>query len=420
VSWHAWTKKLAAEAKKWDSLLLANRMKNEFGILGGGQLALMLAHASTRMGIKPIILAETSISPAAQVYSGSICGALGNPDVLSRLFSQVQKVVFENEFVNCQILRDLSSPRNIRFFPSLEIISQLQDKLNQKRILEECGIPSAAFEVMVSPRSPQFQAQFEAIIKKWDGLVVLKWARMGYDGKGVYLVDEIEPDLSSVRTFCLEAEKSQSVVYAEKKVKFRRELAVVGVRSITGEFLAYPLVVSEQENGICSRVYGPATSVGVSPILENISHEYARRVAERLGYEGTFAIEYFETHSGELWVNEIAPRVHNSGHYTQNACATDQFENHWRAILGMPLGSVHAAPGFAMVNLLGPDDLNSELPLVIPFPQPKMHLHWYGKKGSRPKRKLGHLNGVVQRIEELNELLKDLENVRNQWREANR
>ena len=157
---------------------------------------------------------------------------------------------------------------------------------------------------------------------------------------------------------------------------------------------------------------------GVDSWLEAEARQYAHLLSTRVGLNGAFGIEFFETQKGELLVNEIAPRVHNSGHYTQNACMTDQFENHLRAVLGWPLGSVRSQEAFAMLNLLGSSHSNSHIhthSMTLPVPGPQTYLHWYGKKESKPGRKLGHLNGVAESVEELECVLKELESCEQNW-----
>ena len=171
---------------------------------------------------------------------------------------------------------------------------------------------------------------------------------------------DLATQLPQIMEFCGHAIDRGLSLFAESLVPFKQELAIIGCRSITGEFMSYPLVLSEQRNGICWDVTGPATALGVDPSLAAQAAVFARAVAEAAQIVGCFALEFFETADGKLWVNEMAPRVHNSGHYTQDACATSQFENHWRAVLGLPLGAADARPAFVMGNLLGPEGL--ELP----------------------------------------------------------
>ena len=393
-----------------------HQRENRVGIIGGGQLGLMLADAASRLGFKPIVLTEHSDDPAAFHHNEAILGSWKDPSVLERLFSQVKRVVFENEFIDCDLLRQVGSEFGIEFIPDLPAISLFQDKLKQKQLLKSLNIPTADFFQCSDSLNLEGKAGFEKG-------AVLKWARMGYDGKGVLFLnsetpsDQINNERIKIQEFFSQAQKRQSAVYAEQYIPFKRELAVIAVYSRNKEFKAYPLMISEQKRGICSVVYGPATALGVSPEQEQKAWTYARQIAESANLVGTFAIEFFETINGSLIVNEIAPRVHNSGHYTQNSGMSDQFENHWRAVLGWPLGTTLPRSGaMAMVNLLGPSfPVSRERAQVRPVPGPRGHLHWYSKRDIRPERKVGHLNGSVKEVAELPDLLQELKGSAEAW-----
>ncbi len=384
------------------------------GIMGGGQLAFMLAHAAFRMGLKPIVLAEDAVSPAGKVFTDAIFGSPQDREALELFFTQATHIIFENEFVDCRLLREVAEGKGITFLPSLDAISRFQDKLEQKKILFELDIPTADYFILNFQES--LKDQLSKIIWELGGSCVLKWSRMGYDGKGVLVVNDLQESLSRIESFVQEAQKKKSAVYAERKIQFKRELAMVSSYSTRGEFLSYPLVVSEQKNGICFQVTGPATQLGVSLSNEQRVESYMQKIAQSAQLIGSFAMELFETQQGELIVNEIAPRVHNSGHYTQNACATDQFENHWRAVLGMPLGQVQARSCFAMLNLLGPDfPVQSEKKGALPSPGSRGHLHWYHKTEIRPGRKLGHLNAVAESMRDLGDIQRELMDCHDSW-----
>ena len=248
-------------------------------------------------------------------------------------------------------------------------------------------------------------------VKLFKGKVVLKWTRQGYDGKGTFLFHS-KRDLSRAIAFCKKglAEKSAQV-YAEAWIPFRRELALVSCAN-EQEQVFYPLVVTEQENGMCRRVSGPATQCGVSPQLEKQAQRMASQMAQELGILGAFAVEFFETRAGRLLVNEIAPRVHNSGHFSMNACPTSQFENHLRGVLGMPLGDTQANAGFAMLNLITPVGSRRT---AIPEASHEVHLHWYGKREFIPGRKLGHLNAVASGKSSISLLFKQLMACEKEW-----
>ncbi len=393
----------------------------------------MLAEAAFRLGYRPIVLAggsatsDPSDDPAAQVCPGSVFGSWEDPVALRRFLAQVDTVVFENEFVPRASFEAAGvTEDDARFFPVPRVLYRLQDKLEQKRVMAELGIPTADYQIVIKASAAEKldPAELEKLGKRWPRGFVLKWSRLGYDGKGTWISPAISsasslgPDsIQSALEFCKLAQKKRVEIYAEEKIAFRRELAVIGCYSVNKQFgdkqfSAYPLVVSEQEKGICRRVMGPASLFGVSPTLEKQAQDIAEKLARKLDLVGCFGVEFFETEQGLLKVNEIAPRVHNTGHYTQDAAECSQFENHWRAILGLPLGStVPTAPAFGMLNLIGgPTDSTA-----LPEPSAHARLHWYGKAEFRPGRKLGHLNTRATSVAELEIRLKELADVETSW-----
>lgn len=372
------------------------------GILGGGQLASMLCESAIRLGLRPVVLAKGPLDPALRLSRDTMIGDYNDPQVLSRFLREVSLVAFENEFVPSELL-SASKNRDVKFVPGLQTLAKLQDKTSQKRALIQAQIPTAPMLV----HTGDVRAWLDEVNAKFPQGAVLKWARTGYDGKGVSLENDDRV------AFCETALQRGSVVFAEPKVPFKRELAMVACRSTTGAFATYPLVIIEQPKGICRWVKGPATALGVDAALETKATEFARRIAETFELYGTFAIELFELQTGELWVNEISPRVHNSGHFTQDAAVTSQFENHWRALLGLPLGDVSTQAAFAMLNLLGPDETKKEWHL--PPITARLHLHWYGKADLLPGRKLGHINGHVRDVAEFSALIAEIEACEKNW-----
>jgi 5-(carboxyamino)imidazole ribonucleotide synthase len=382
------------------------------GILGGGQLARMLAEAALRLGLEPIVFAEAG-SPAGRLGVKTMTGAPKDVEAVRRFLSSVRWCVFESEFVSTELLRIASMGVDVTLHPSLTVMGEFQDKIRQKEAFQRLRIPTAGFRVMGSNQTPS--AFVDSALEAFNGSCVFKWGRMGYDGKGVFLMSDAS-QRAEAEAFCAAAHKQKIPLYVEEKVAFKRELAVMGCYSIDGEFKAYPLVISEQDRGVCNRVYGPATSLGISAEMEETAHTIARTLAESHALVGCFGIEFFETTDGRILVNEIAPRVHNSGHYTQDGCSTSQFENHCRAALGMPLGDVRPAPAFAMQNLLGPEGVtlareDGTLPLV----SERTHLHWYDKNEIVPRRKLGHLNGTAASPDDVPALLEELERSVQAW-----
>lgn len=302
----------------------------------------------------------------------------------------------------------------MRFIPGIQTLYLLQDKLRQKEILLRLEIPFAPYWKM--PKDSEPVRWCLELRESLGHDLVLKWAKLGYDGKGtLILVGDASDHQKSISSFVKKALALGVDVFAEKKIGFKRELAILGVYSTQGEFKHYPLVISEQENGICKRVRGPAVLLGVDPKLEKLAMEYAEKLARELSSEepfgGVFAMEFFETEKGELLVNEIAPRVHNTGHYSIDASQTSQFENHWRGVLGMPLGACSSQGVFAMLNLLGVDKKVQGLP----NPTSRLHLHWYGKSEMRSGRKMGHLTAVGESESDMPGLMMELENCEKLW-----
>jgi len=384
------------------------------GILGGGQLARMLAEAASRLGLRPVVFSESRTSSAAQVCAHVVLGTTDSVAKLRKFFSAVDIVVFENEFVDCELIKRAAKGLSVRFLPGLEVIAQLQDKLTQKHLLTRLSIPTSPYLEMLPKEKP---AAFVArALARFGGSCVIKWARLGYDGKGVMVVEQGEQDEAT--DFCREALRVGIPIYAEQRVRFVRELAQVSASNpATGDVQSYPLVISEQERGICKRVTGPASSLGVANELERAASEASRKLAKELQIAGCFAIEFFETDRGELWVNEIAPRVHNTGHFTQDAADTSQFENHWRGVLGYPLGQTRTAPYFAMLNLLGPQGVSrADADTALPVPGASIHLHWYGKDRLLPGRKLGHLNAAAPTRDALSRCLEQFDVCHEKWK----
>ncbi len=389
------------------------------GILGGGQLARMLAEAAFRLGLEPVVFCESSDDPAAQVCPGTVFGTLKESVSLKRFFSQIEVVVFENEFVDCGILEKYSKNLNLNFTPNIDTLAQLQDKLSQKRIFNKLSLPCPHFEKYEPKKS--LKKWIKEMLKKFKKNCVFKWSQHGYDGKGVWIVQGPQIHEDEIYLFLNKALKNRHSIFCEEKISYAKELALVSVYSTQGECVHYPLVITEQEDGICKRVSGPAIALGVNEEHELQAREYAKKIAHSLALYGSFAIEFFLDQSGKLLINEIAPRVHNSGHFTLDAAETSQFENHLRAVLGLPLGRVEAAPGFAMLNLLGNNKTEAiSRPVFIP-PQlsSRVHLHWYGKMLWNNGRKLGHLNGRVTDPSQISLVQREMLQLEREWLNQN-
>jgi len=393
------------------------------GILGGGQLARMLCEAAGALGLRVGILAGQKNDPAAQICEGPLTfGRLNDPHILREFFGQVGPIAIESEFVNCDVIAAAGGTDSV--LPPLACIRVLQNKLQQKLLLESIGVPTS--RLIRRPKDTELRSWISSVLAENVGHgVVLKWAEMGYDGKGTLIQGEaaiqdgkVAPAFTAKAfEFCKAAEQAGIEVYAEEKIPFVHEVAMVAVRNAAGDFDAYPLVYSEQVQGICKWVKGPAVALGAKPELEALARSYLKKIGDAVGVVGAYAVEFFVTADDRLLVNEIAPRVHNTGHYTQNAAATSQFENHWRALLGMPFGPTTCSPYFAMVNLLGPAgvtcaDGEDKRPQVS---SEQVAFHWYHKAELRPGRKLGHLNTRATSVSQLNEQITLLDAIDRTW-----
>ncbi len=390
--------------------------QTRWGIIGDGQLARMLALSAIPLGVRPIILTGDSSSPAGQVSPLFVRGHIDSRDDLHALLSQVDGAIIESEFINCDVLESTGLANKV--VPSMAVIRVLQNKLEQKKLLQRLNIPSSP---LCDQGTGETLEWFSTISGNGTRPIVLKFATFGYDGKGVLVLNGAGPsDLEAAAEFLALAAKRKISIYAEDRIAFDKELAMVAVRRRDGEFKTWPLVISEQKHGICDRVTGPATALGVSKSYETAAEMACQKIADHLGIVGVFAVEFFLTVDGTLLVNEIAPRVHNSGHYTQNAGCTSQFENHWRAALDLSLGATATTSFFAMQNLLGPGEITSKECAHAPKGSELAHVHWYAKRGLSPGRKLGHLNGACHDFSLAGDVLNALQTANGRWQDEQR
>jgi len=358
------------------------------GILGGGQLARMTAAAGHKLGLRIAILDPEPDSPAQQVASLKVVASLDDVSGLENIARISDLLTLENEFVNAPLLEHIES-LGVPIYPTSRTVSLIQDKLFQKQSLEASGIDVPAF-LGVSCKNDILQAG-----ERFGWPLILKARRNGYDGRGNELINGPNEILHAWTK--LEGENRTLMV--ETFVRFKKELAVMVARSSNGEAVTYPLVETVQKDHICHTVKAPAS---VSTVIGERAALMARRAIEAVDGVGIFGIEMFLLEDDRILINEMAPRPHNSGHYTIEACITSQFENHLRAILGLPLGSPSMVlPAAAMVNLLadrnGVTNISGvEKALKIPG----VNLHLYGKKLSRPSRKMGHITVLGRSVAE--------------------
>ncbi len=379
------------------------------GLLGGGQLALMLAEAAQKRGHRVRVFVTSADEPTYQYLRGDgEVGALKNHALVQRFVDSVDRVLYESDFLPFAEFAGLSSRE--KFCPSLECIERISSKIEQKELLKSLRIPTSSFLVF----DPSSESQSEWLRRVRDQMgesFVLKWARGGYDGKGVWISGSAH---QSAEDFLAEALKRGIQVFAEQKVSFKRELSQIAAYSTKGDWAFYPLVISEQPGGICRRVFGPAEAFGVSASLSRETQGAAKKLGESLGLFGVFALEMFETPDGFL-VNEIAPRVHNTGHFSLEACDASQFENHIRAVTGEPLGLTQASNPFFMHNLLGDRDLGKIKDLSMSKAPANWHLKWYDKAELKRGRKMGHINIVNVDPRAISEISAEAERFEKHW-----
>ncbi|KND32557.1 5-(carboxyamino)imidazole ribonucleotide synthase [Streptomyces acidiscabies] len=364
-------------------------------MIGGGQLARMTHEAGIPLGIRFKLLSDTPQDSAAQVVSEVVIGDYRDLETLRAFARGCDVITFDHEHVPTDHLRALEAD-GIPVRPGPDALVHAQDKGVMRAKLTEIGVPCPRHRIVTDPADvAAFAAELErggreAPSGKGGGgrraggfPVVLKTVRGGYDGKGVWVVDGPEDAADPFR--------AGVPVLAEEKVDYVRELAANVVRSPHGQAVAYPVVESQQVNGVCDTVIAPAP--GLDETLALKAEEMALTIAKELGVVGHLAVELFQTHDGRILVNELAMRPHNSGHWTQDGAITSQFANHVRAVLDLPLGDPRPrAPWTVMVNVLGgdyPDMYSAYLHCMARDPQLKIHM--YGKD-VKPGRKVGHVN----------------------------
>jgi 5-(carboxyamino)imidazole ribonucleotide synthase len=337
------------------------------GVLGGGQLGRMLALAGYPLGLRFRFLDPDPDAPAGQIAE-RLAAAFHDEASLDRFAHGLELVTYEFENVPVAVARALA--HRLPVYPPPEALEVSQDRLAEKTLFTELGIPAAPF------RPVDTRADLDRAAADLGFPCVLKTRRLGYDGKGQYVLRgpaDLPPAHEALGGVPL---------LLEGFVAFEREVSLISARGRDGATAFYPLVENHHAGGILRLSLAPAP--GLSAELQALAEGHARRVLERLNYVGVLAIEFFQQ-GGRLIANETAPRVHNSGHWTIEGAATSQFENHLRAVLGWPLGPAEALGPCAMLNLIGsvPD-----APAVLAVAD--AHLHLYGK-APRPGRKLGHV-----------------------------
>ena len=344
------------------------------GILGGGQLGRMLSQAASGLGFNVVILDPEENSPAGRVSQGQIVAAYDDPRALSVLGRTCAAVTFEFENVPAASVERLVEGGAL-VFPGPKALAAAQDRVEEKTFLNGVGAATVDFAPVDS--LDDLVAGLERL-----GLpALLKTRREGYDGKGQIWIRAASEAADAWHAI------GQRPAVLEARAAFVRELSVIAARGRDGSVAAYPLGENLHQGGVLRTTLAPAA---VDAATEQRAREIAEAVLSGLDYVGVLGVELFDLGDGRLLVNEIAPRVHNTGHWTQDDCACDQFEQHIRAIAGWPLGPTTAHARVEMTNLLG-DEVEQWRNLAA---EPDARLHLYGKAEARPGRKMGHVNRV--------------------------
>ena len=344
----------------------------KLGIIGGGQLGKIMSQKAKKMGFHVTILDPTFNCPAAQVSDKHIMGGFYDKEKLEQLVQESDVTTFELEHVDTSILKELyDNGHNIH--PSPYVIELIQNKYEQKKLLDERGIPVPKYKNVES----------DADIASFGFPVIQKAKMEGYDGKGVCMLKTPEDIKDGIKTES----------FIEELVDIDKELAIMVARNIEGEIKCYPVVemLFDDRTNICDIVMAPAK---ISKEIEEQAIKISTECIKVLDGVGIFAVELFLTKKGEILVNEIAPRPHNSGHYTVEACATSQFEQIIRAVTNLPLGSTKLISASVMVNILGEEGYAGE-PFIEGIHDaleiPELSFHFYAKTFTKPFRKMGHI-----------------------------
>jgi 5-(carboxyamino)imidazole ribonucleotide synthase len=358
------------------------------GVIGGGQLAGMMAQEAAALGLTLAVQTPDATDPAVALAQSHVLAAIADVAGTQQLAQQCGVITFENEFVDLAGLQGLAAQGTV-FYPRLASLAPLLDKWEQRQFLQTLGLPVPEFWAWEAlPAQP--------LAFPW----VLKSRRFGYDGQGTQVI-KTAADLPDLRAH------PPGTWLVERFVPYERELAIIGARSATGEIQLYPVVETVQVDQVCRSVIAPAP---VAPAIAATIADYCRRILTALDYVGVLAIELFllppspqrQAPNERLLINELAPRTHNSGHYTLDACVTSQFALQLQAVTGQPLGATALTCAQAvMINLLGYEDSASDYQAqrerIAALPRTK--LHWYGKSDARPGRKLGHVTVVWEDVQ---------------------
>lgn len=344
------------------------------GIVGGGQLGRMMIHAASRMGYQTMVFCDQIDCPASHVANKSVIAPYDDLEAITAFAKQCAVATFEFENIPHQTVQRLEEDTLVR--PNWKALFISQNRLREKKFVNDLGIHTAEF------RAVNHEQELRDHVEAFGQSCILKTTELGYDGKGQYRIGK-ETELGEVWTACRGKE-----MILEKIVPFAKEISVVAARGVNGEYVSFSPVENVHRNGILDTTTAPAM-IDQQIVDEAVKH--TRTMMDALDYIGIMAVEFFVTIDGNLLVNEFAPRPHNSGHWTIDACCTNQFEQHIRAVCGIPLGDPTMLCRAEMKNLLGLESQEWDKYLN----QPATKLHLYGKKECKPGRKMGHVTKTM-------------------------
>lgn len=357
------------------------------GIIGGGQLGKMIAHEARRMSFRVIVLDPTDGCPAARIADEQVIANFKDEAAIIRLAEKCDVLTYEIELASSSALKQLEE-RNYPVRPAPETLRIIQNKHRQKSFLGANKIAVPDFELVKS------QEHLCELCKKFGLPAVLKATEDSYDGRGNYVIRS-KSDLEKAYRYFAGRE-----MMLEKFVPFTKEVSIMVARNPSGQIESFPVVENVHKNGILDTTVAPA---GISAKVEQRAKKMAEKTMKVLHGAGIFGIEMFVTKKGDVLVNEVAPRVHNSGHYTNEACSVSQFEQHLRAVLDLPLAKPELLSPAAMINILGPEDFEGAYLVTgidAMMKVPGAQLYIYGKKVSKPRRKLGHITATGRTAKE--------------------
>jgi 5-(carboxyamino)imidazole ribonucleotide synthase len=357
------------------------------GIIGGGQLGKMIAHEARRMSLKIIVLDPTEGCPASRIADEQIVASFKDENAIMQLAEKCDVLTYEIELANSAALKELDT-KGYPVRPAPETLRTIQNKYRQKVFLREHHIDVPDFELVRS------EDHLYELCKKFGFPMMLKACENSYDGRGNFLITSISNVHEAFNYF------PNCELMAEKFVSFTKEISIMVARNPSGQITSFPVAENIHKNNILDTSIVPAR---ISRKVELKAKRMSEMTMEVLQGAGIFGIEMFVTRKGDVLVNEIAPRPHNSGHYTNEACSISQFEQHLRAVLDLPLGKPELLCPAVMVNILGSESSRGSYSIVgltRLLNVPGVKLYMYGKKTSKPGRKLGHITAIGRTVEE--------------------